>query len=89
MSDVPFMLHEGPCQETLTPIIEAVEAEQEDEESLQVLANELECPKYCTQEWNPVCGRLMSSATSYFYTGKDALCGVYAIFVSRFYEKFP
>ena len=66
MSDVPFMLHEGPCQETLTPIIVAVEAEQEDEESLQVLANELECPKYCTQEWNPVCGRLMSSATAYF-----------------------
>ena len=63
MSDVPFMLHEGPCQETLTPIIEAVEAEQEDEESLQVLAN-AECPKFCTQEWNPVCGRLMSSATS-------------------------
>ena len=42
MSDVPFMLHEGPCQETLTPIIEAVEAEQENEESIQVLANELD-----------------------------------------------
>ena len=42
MSDVPFMLHEGPCQETLTPIIEAVEVEQEDEESIQVLANELD-----------------------------------------------